>query len=182
MTFNFTRSAFKNQRNFALIIDNPEEVKEIRSHFQADWQRRPAPGQAGNLLWSPDNSRKKLLDLIANAKHDMQIYMQSLTDYQIINALKAAAKKGVNIEILTSDKKHQKQLSSLQKAGIHIHPSRHYYIHAKVFIVDKQLALLGSINLTQNSLDHNRELSVITKDPNVVKQLRDRFYKDLLCT
>ena len=31
MTFNFTHATFKKERNFALVIDNPETVREIES-------------------------------------------------------------------------------------------------------------------------------------------------------
>src|SRR5688572_22891834 len=40
MTFNFTRSTFSNQRNFALLIDNPEEIQEISQVFASDSQHK----------------------------------------------------------------------------------------------------------------------------------------------
>ena len=51
-------------------------------------------------------------------------------------------------------------------------------IHAKVFIIDNEKAVIGSINLTRASLDDNRELAVITEDPTVLKQLIHTFDQD----
>ena len=49
-------------------------------------------------------------------------------------------------------------------------------LHAKVYIVDKSLAIVGSANLTSAALDTNYEYSVGIKDPTVVSQI----YADML--
>lgn len=183
MTFNFTHSTFKKERNFALVIDDPKRVREIESVFSADWDHRSLDNYSldnysRNLILSPDNSRKKLLSLIKNAKSTLKIYAQSINDYKIVGALAKAARKGVSVEILTSLKMREKQARYLTRAGVMIHYSKHLYIHAKVFIIDNQQAVLGSINLTRASLDDNRELSIITHDATVIKQLNTTFDHD----
>jgi phosphatidylserine/phosphatidylglycerophosphate/cardiolipin synthase-like enzyme len=178
MTFNFTHASFKNERNFALLIDDPSKVKEIAAVFSADWNHLSSINHNPDLLFSPDDSRSKLLSLIANAKNTIQIYAQNLNDYKVVGALAKAAKKGVNIQILTSTKMREKQIAYLMRAGVNIHYSKNLMIHAKILLVDHEKALVGSINLTRASLDDNRELSVISRDTEVIRGLEDTFRKD----
>lgn len=177
MTFNFTRSAFKNERNFALILDSPKQVQEIENKFNADWLHKVS-NDASDLIWSPENSRKQLEDLIKSAKVSIKIYAQQISDYKMIGALASAAKKGITIKILTSNKIRKKQAEYLTRAGVTIKRSQKYYIHAKTFIFDNRYAVIGSINLTQQSLDSNRELAAVTQDAIIIKQLNETFEQD----
>lgn len=182
MTFNLTHSTFKNERNFALILDNPVMVNEINQIFMADWQHKHIDVNNPNLIWSPNNSRKKIIDFIRSANSDIKIYAQDLSDYQMIGALANAAREGKTVEILmrAPKNKRNKKLAYLRKAGVTIHFSKNYIIHAKVIIIDHKQAMLGSINLTQASINSNRELSVITKDPQVITTLTHTFEHDYL--
>lgn len=181
MTFNLTHSTFNRERNFALFVTDPDEVREIQQVFTADWLHQNSTVHNPNLVWSPDNSREKILALIQAAKSSLQIYAQDLSDYQIIGALAKAARRGVQVEILMSDQREKyknNKLAYLRRAGVTIKTSEHYYIHAKVMIIDHERALMGSINFTKSSLENNRELSVITTDASVIKQLNASFERD----
>ncbi len=178
MTFNFTHTTFKNERNFALVLDEPEKVRHIASLFSADWNHVPTHNPVSELIVSPDDSRNKLIAHIKQAKKTMQIYAQNINDYKIVGALAKAAKQGVSVQILTSAKMRKKQEQYLTRAGVKIHYSEAFIIHAKVFNIDDELAIIGSINLTRASLDDNREMSVLTRDPIVIKQLHTTFNQD----
>jgi len=181
MTFNLTHSTFKNQRNFAVKIDDQQEVDEIENVFHADSMHRTIHPHNPNLVWSPDNSREKIADLINNANNEILIYAQDISDYKTIGLLGKAARRGVKIKMLLSlspEKRASKKIQFLTKSGIHIHILKGLYVHAKVMIVDRQKAMVGSINLTKPSIDDNRELSVITKDPEVVNKLIATFDRD----
>jgi phosphatidylserine/phosphatidylglycerophosphate/cardiolipin synthase-like enzyme len=178
MTFNFTNSTFKNERNFALVLDDPQKTRQIAAIFSADWNHTPTQNSSSDFILSPDDSRHKLISLITQAKHSMQIYAQNVNDYKIVGALAKAARKGITVQLLTSSRLREKQENYLTHAGVTIHYSKNFIIHAKVFNIDDQLAIIGSINLTRASLDDNRELSVLTRDPNVIKQLDATFSND----
>lgn len=178
MTFNFTHSAFKNDRNFGLIMDDPKRVREIEKVFSADWQHQPIDAAGDDLIWSPDNSRAKLITHINKARSHLNIYAQSMSDYKLVGALANAARRGVTIRLLTSKLPREKQRQYLTRAGVVIQQSKSRYIHAKVFIIDNEEAILGSINMTRASLDDNRELSVITHDPHVIQSLKKTFDHD----
>lgn len=178
MTFNFTRSAFKDQRNFALLLDDKRQVKTINSIFMSDWNHKPASDIKSNFILSPDNSRTRLTRLVESAKHTIDIYAQGLNDYEFIGHLAKAARRGTKIRILTSANTHGKQYSFLRKAGIQFHKTNGLYIHAKVFIIDNSAAIIGSLNLTKSAFDDNRELSVITYNKDIIKNLTGTFEKD----
>ncbi len=178
LSFNFTRSAFKNERNFGLVIDDPEQVQEIQRVFNADWENKKAAPHSPQLIWSPDNSREKILSLINNAKSELKVYAQGLTDYQVVGALAAAARRGVQVRLLTSGSQPGKKWDYLQRAGVQLTLDKRLVIHAKVLLADKKAAMLGSINFTQPSLDKNRELSVLANDPAIINQLVDIFDAD----
>ena len=181
MTFNLTHSSFTRERNFALLIRDPAEVKEISRVFNADFNHQTISVDDPHLVYSPDQSRSKILALIRKAKSDIKIYAQDISDYQIIGALANAARSGIHVEILLSSderKFRSGKLNYLRKAGVVIHNNQHFYIHAKVMIIDHQYMLLGSINFTKSSLEDNRELSVITEDGQVINQLLQTFERD----
>lgn len=181
MTFNFTRSTFSKERNFALLITDPAEIQEISRVFYADAQHKNIAANQSNLVWSPNNSREKLLDFIKQAHSEIKIYAQDISDYQFIGALAKAARTGKSIKIILSQLKQDfpnRKLDYLRRAGVEIRFSKNYLIHAKVIISDKERALLGSINFTRASINDNRELSVITQDRESVASLLKTFNDD----
>jgi len=185
MTFNLTHSTFKNERNFALYITDPALVQEIQQVFDNDWQHKKTSVAQSDLVWSPNNSREKIIALIRSAKSSIKMYAEGLTDYQIVGALASAAKSGVKVEIITSTQPNQrpsKQAGYLIKSGVKIGYSNEFMIHAKVIMVDQSRAILGSINMTKASINDNRELAVLTHDNHVLTALNTTFEHDWLNT
>lgn len=182
MTFNFTRSTFKNDRNFGLIIDDKKQVNAIENIFLSDWMHKKTMFFSQTILLSPDNSRDLFLSHLRNAKKNILIYASSISDYQIIGALAQAAKNKVDVKILTSANMNQKKLAYLKRAGVSIKHANSYRIHAKAMAIDHKLAIIGSINLTASSLDLNRELSIVTTDSTVLTQLENIFNTDWQAT
>ncbi len=183
MTFNFTRSAFDDKkshpaRNFGLLIDDAKTVNDIETIFSADWNHVPAHISNPNLIYSPDNSRNDLLQHINRAQQSIKMYAQQLSDYEIIAALSNAARRGIKVEVLMAAKLNDKQKNFLATAGVNVQRSTHYYIHAKVFIIDNKTAIIGSINMSRASLDDNRELSVVTHHPATISALAKTFLHD----
>jgi cardiolipin synthase len=181
LTFNLTHSSFTKERNFGLLITDPTLVSKIQQVFNADWQHQNVEVHDPDLVFSPDNSREQLVQLINNAHSSIAMYAEGLSDYEIVGALANAARRGVEVSILTStyhDKKPGKQFMYLGRAGVKIHFSHAYIIHAKVIIIDNDHALLGSINFTRQSINGNRELSVIIHDKKIVDQLSQYFTMD----
>ena len=52
------------------------------------------------------------------------------------------------------------------------------YNHTKIIIIDHSVMLLGSMNMSANSLDNNREYGVIIRDPGLIAQVESGFEAD----
>ena len=53
------------------------------------------------------------------------------------------------------------------------------YLHAKAIMIDHSDILIGSINLTENAIDHNREVALLyEKSPEITKSIESYFIRD----
>ncbi len=185
MTLNFVNSSFNRKypvRNFLLLDQNPTEVQAIQALFESDWQgKTPVLQNNLNLVVSPVNSRAQLEALIENAQRSLNIYTDGLDDYALIGKLAQAARRGVTVEIICGGKIIDKAKKYLQKNKVAIYvldensPLKN---HAKAMIVDDQMAFIGSENFTQNSLDSNRELGIMSEESTIISGLKQQFIKD----
>lgn len=100
-------------------------------------------------------------NLIAHASHYVYITTPYLIlDYEMTNALCTAAKSGVDVRIITPyvwDKfmvymLTQSNYPALLEAGVKIYEYTPGFVHAKSFVVDDELATVGTINLDYRSL------------------------------
>jgi cardiolipin synthase len=96
-------------------------------------------------------------------------------DNSLLTALELAAQRGVSIDLLVpvqsnllADIARRVALRDLAKAGANVwlFPAM---MHAKVFIFDESLALVGSANLDERSLFLNYELMVAFYDSSVIQ-------------
>jgi cardiolipin synthase A/B len=182
MTFNWSPQYYKSDRDFGVLDTDTNDVTAIEQTFDADWDGRQIQALDGDdLVWSP-NSRNQLLALIDSATSSLDIYNEEMQDPQIISALEQAAGRGVNVEVDMTDSANWKSaFRQLSDAGVHVRTyaaNAPLYIHAKVVIADNAEAFVGSENFSSTSLDQNRELGLITSDPDVVSSLAKTFASD----
>lgn len=91
-----------------------------------------------------------------------------IVDYDFIEALVNASKRGVNIKIITPGNPDKKIVNILTKSnyekllknGIEIFEYKNGFIHSKMFICDDKIATLGTINLDYRSFVHHFECGV----------------------
>lgn len=178
LTGNFTLAAVTKQRNFGVIITNSQLVQEIVQIFNADWHQHHVTPEQPALVWSPDNSRMKIVNFINSAQHTINIYAAALSDPEILQVLGAAAKRGVIIQILSSSALSAKNQAYLLNSKIKLRVAYNMIIHAKVIIVDEKRVLLGSINFTRNSLDYNRELAIFLDNHDIIQCVQQYFAHD----
>lgn len=182
MTLNPTRSAFTRNREFGLILRDPDAVAEIAAVFDADWSRETASVRHEALAWSPINSRRKLSALIRGASTTLDVECPYLLDEEIESLLMDAARRGVRVRFVTAPSSeadiNARALSRLDAAGIAVRYLPSPYVHAKVVIANGTKAFVGSVNLSATSLDFNRELSILVAHPDAVGTLLATFEKD----
>ena len=54
------------------------------------------------------------------------------------------------------------------------------YVHAKAILVDDQFLLIGSMNMSDMSLDKNREIGILLLDQDHIQAFKRVFEKDWL--
>lgn len=51
------------------------------------------------------------------------------------------------------------------------------FIHSKIYLIDDEIAYLGSLNFTASGTKHNYETRIRTIDSNAVKEIKKEFYQ-----
>lgn len=124
-----------------------------------------------------------------NRAHD---YVHITTPYMILdgeleNAIKFAAKRGVDVTLILphiSDSFVAHSLAktyyrSLIEAGVRIYEYTPGFIHAKVFVSDNIKAIVGTINLDYRSLYHHFECGTYLYDTDCIKDIENDFQDTL---
>ncbi len=179
MTGNLVSEDYPGTRDFAVIDADHADVAAIVATFDADFAGRPiSPPDGTDLVWSPTNAQSSVLSVIGGAKHTLALEQEEMDDPAVTSALAAAARRGVDVTLtMTADPEWDAAFTQLARAGVHIRlypddPSA-LYIHAKAIVADAglpgQRVLVGSENFSQASLDYNRELGILTRDPAIVR-------------
>ncbi|MCC6312820.1 MAG: hypothetical protein IT337_02310 [Thermomicrobiales bacterium] len=179
MNQNLTYSSFAGNREFGATTTRPNDVAAAQAIFESDWNRGPEP-PPGPLVVSPTNSRADLLEMIDDAAVSLDVYAEVLRDQEFVDALAAAARRGVAVRIVMSpgDERQQQTLRDLATAGVRTRLVTDIYVHAKIFVADGARAFVGSQNMTATSLDLNRELGVIFDDPGGIERIERVFDED----
>lgn len=126
------------------------------------------------------------LNMIGSAKRYVWIYTPYLvTDNEMITALKLAAKRGVDVRIVTPgvpDKKFvywltQSNYQNLIGAGVRIFQYKPGFIHAKCVLSDDESATVGTVNFDYRSFYHHFECGVLLYRAQAVEELRKDMVK-----
>lgn len=119
-------------------------------------------------------------------------YVYAATPYLIIDsetktALTLAAKNGIDVRILVPhipDKRYVFELTrgnyrDLLKAGVKIYEYTPGFVHAKTFVVDDKMAVVGTINMDYRSYYLHYECGVWFYRSKVVDELKKDYIKTL---
>jgi phosphatidylserine/phosphatidylglycerophosphate/cardiolipin synthase-like enzyme len=175
---NLTSSSFTSNREFGVVTTEPAAAQIAAAIFAADWDRGPEP-DPGPLVVSPTNARAQLLELVNGATTSLDVYAEVLRDPEMLDALMAAAQRGVTVRVLISPSSDfDDERAELAAAGVDVRLLSTLYVHAKAIVADDARAFLGSQNLSATSLDQNRELGIIVDDPISLARLMRTFEID----
>jgi cardiolipin synthase A/B len=178
MTLNMVSEDYAGTRDFAIIDTTRADVDAITATFNADFAHRSiSPADGADLVWSPTNSQASILAVINAATRTLSVENEEMGDPTITSALVAAAKRGVDVQVvMTAESEWDAAFSQLAAAGAHVRlyadSDNVLYIHAKAVVADAgradQQVFVGSENFSAASLRHNRELGVRTASKTVV--------------
>ncbi|MBI5034193.1 MAG: hypothetical protein HZB51_27040 [Chloroflexi bacterium] len=184
MTHNITSSSFSSNREYGVIDSRADDVAEIIKVYEADWEKVQVDLKNPRLVWSPINARQEWLKLIDSAKISIDLEQNEWVAPEIVQHVVDAAKRGVKVRGIYSPRAPIESDNSepyrnlVRQAGGEIKYMSSPYVHAKMFIVDGQRAFIGSENVSDNSLNNNRELGIIFDQADAVQSVRLIFEKD----
>jgi len=170
--FNLTYQDIEHCRSFGVITQSRRLVLEAARLFEADCKRTPFEPALDTFVVSPSNARRQLSAFIQGAKSQLLIYDPKVSDPEMIRLLEKRAKAGVDLRIIGKVTRKSAVLAARKMA--------HLRLHTRTMIRDGQLAFVGSQSLRAMELDMRREIGIIFRDANLVKQLSDTFGDDWL--
>ena len=127
--------------------------------------------------------------LMEGADHHVRIATPYfLPDRALRQALVNLAKRGVAIDVIVPGPHTDQQWVRLASrrmwgqllgAGVRIHEYRPGMTHNKILIVDELWSVLGTTNIDNRSFEHNDEVNVALRDPDVAGRLLEDYRQDL---
>ena len=178
-TSNFDWSAFRKNREYLYVTQNPSVVQSANAVFNADWNNQKAPAFAHRVLvLSPGTSASQLLEVI-DQPGPIDVESEELGPFAVI--LDALAAKGRDLRLILPANINyvdQRDVAFLQQHGcqVRLMPVKPIYQHSKM-IVGGSLAFIGSENFTQASLEDNREMGLLLNRSSIGK-LQAQFNRD----
>lgn len=178
-TGNLTYSSFQKNRDI-IVCDTQREVLSILENTYTADQKRIQPVFSGaipaNIAMSPINMRSGIEQFIQDAQKTLFVYVQSVTDDAMLELLEQKSTSWVDVRLCVAD---NDSLWSLSGYTFPISRVKKPYLHAKAILRDGKYLMIGSINLTQNALDHNREVSLFYQNvPKIYNSAEAVFFND----
>ncbi len=126
--------------------------------------------------------------MISSAKK--KIYIQTpyfVPEESILAALEMAAQSGVEVHLMIPCKPDHPfvfwastfNAAYLLKSGVLVHKFRPGFIHAKICVIDDQVASVGSANFDMRSFELNFETNAVIYDAEVARTIGEKFLKDV---
>jgi phosphatidylserine/phosphatidylglycerophosphate/cardiolipin synthase-like enzyme len=170
LTGNLTSQYYTTSRDYGVFDDDTRDVASIEKVFGADYAGTSVtPTDGDHLLWSPTDSRSRLLSVINGATAKLDVEELELSDSAVVDAIVARATAGVAVRVvLETPSSYASEVSAIKAAGgtvVGYSDPNGFYIHAKAMVADYGLSTqkveAGSMNISSNSLSNNRELGLI---------------------
>lgn len=139
-----------------------------------------------SVLILPDDSSKEIVAAVAGAQKSLRIKMFVFSDPELLAAVIAAKKRGVNVKVMLNparrngDDDNAESRKTLLDAGIEVSDSSPEFglTHEKSMVVDDEVAFIKSLNWVTENLNETRDYAIITNHPHEVAEIADCFEAD----
>ncbi|MCQ2501697.1 MAG: cardiolipin synthase [Lachnospiraceae bacterium] len=161
---------------------------EYQKYLDVDYEKYPESGFAFSYGVNPFDRHRigehVYMDIINRAQNYVHIMTPYLIlDDELLQALKFAALRGVDVKIILPgipDKKAvyclaKTYFDTLLEAGVEIYLYTPGFVHAKVFVSDDVKAVVGTINLDYRSLYHHFECATYMYDCSCIPEIEEDF-------
>lgn len=201
-----TAAAKKCNRDFSYVTRDFDVIAGLKAVFNKDLKQKryalkelldASPGFGQKFSVSP-YSLDPLIEMIRLAKHTLRIQNQYMNEKEWNQAIQAAARRGVKVELMLTSacsygppaEKQKKKLAALYQefegAGVSLRfftshmkqKGRDGYLHSKIMVLDGEKAWLGSVNGSTSATSYNREFGIFFNNPERVRKLEDVLIQD----
>jgi phosphatidylserine/phosphatidylglycerophosphate/cardiolipin synthase-like enzyme len=143
-----------------------------------------------SVFIEPDAGETPILDAITGAATSVWVEVYEITDNNVINALEAAAHRGVDVRVMLDPRpfggvSSQQLVATLSAAGVKAEASSpaYRYTHEKMILVDGSTLYVLTANLSRaalggNGSTKNREYGVIDRDTKDIAEVQAIFQDD----
>lgn len=196
---------FGHWRDTHMRIDGPA-VAQLQLAFAEDWHWataetpdlnwRPARHEGGRdcliLATGPSDAVETgslyFLNAINAASNRLWIATPYFVpDVDILNALKLAALRGVDVRLLVPDKRDHwlvwlaafSYFDEVRPVGVKIYRYLDGFMHSKALVVDDWMGSVGTVNLDNRSCRLNFEATALIFDPGFAEEVATMFEDDL---
>lgn len=183
-------------------------VKEFQKLFISTWMEQngnqliskdyyPHLVEKGNEIVraisnTPEKTYSSIHSILISAinNSERKVYLTNayfVPDSHLLDALKAAAQRGVDVKLLLPEKTDSVMVfyashsyyDELLNSGVKIYTRQDALLHAKTALIDDVWSTIGSTNLDWRSLYNNHELNAIILGKDFGVELNSLFDKDL---
>jgi len=183
-------------------------VRQLQAAFVAAWTEATGVMLTGHATLSPHENGVAAAGLlystptlgstaaerffalsIAGARKTLYITNSYFApERSFIEMLEAAAKRGVDVRILTAGARTDVSIvrdagrawyGTLLEAGVRVFEWQPSTLHAKAFVADGQWSTIGSMNFDNRSMALNDESTLMILDPTIGRQMDQIFLDDL---
>lgn len=120
------------------------------------------------------NLKKLYLNALDHAKESIQLYIYTLTDGDFAAKLREKAESGIHVTLICDkDEKSIAKTKSLLGRSVNvIKRQSEGLMHLKILIIDNKEVLLGSANMTRESLSMHHNNVCVFHSPNLANHLQ----------
>ncbi len=169
--------------SLGLVAENDKPSTPVPATAE---QHPAAPSAIEGVYVLPDDGAAPLIEELDAARSTISIEIYLLTDDDVLASLFRARDRGVTVRVLLEEDPYggsnqQPQVfDTLTEGGIQVrwNTAAKRFSHIKLIVIDQQVALIMNLNLTYSALTKNRELAVITTDPDLVDHASRIFEND----
>ncbi len=197
-TANLTHSSFNKNREHFFYSTNTWVWYSLNNIFDKDWNGEKIflDDIHPNLVICNINCRDVIELLLEWAEKSILIQTQYIVDKRILDILKSkvwldkssvpqnagqllykGAQKSFDIRFIVSDTETSDDLLKYFGPAV-ARKFNQYYNHTKMILIDEEILLLWSMNLSDNSLDNNREIGILIIDLEIIKKYKELFEID----
>ena len=177
-TANLTKSSYEKNREHFFYSTDSGFRGSLEQLFDADWvwDDLSTLNLHPNLVVCPLNCRDVIKTLFEKAEKSILIQTQYILDEELLSILREKSSQ-IDMAIIVANTDDNYDLVSYFWPWI-ARRLQSTYNHTKMILIDEKYLLLGSMNLSANSLDNNREIWIILLDPEHIKSFEQWFKID----